>query len=323
MSNDNTDAVCILTGIRSSEDENADCFDEKSGSIGVVSFTGYHPSFLKQSHEVLTLEEKPCHYEWPKTCPRNVFCIHCDEEIYPATPIPFPISEYVEPSTCKSIFRLQGGFFCCANCGLGHCFALDIDSYYYRKMLIEVFHVATNSVKLLTPNPPRYYLKKYGGTMDIQTFRGEDCMRISVELMEPPFLPYIAILREFMQRGGSNSTNTMIIKHHESGGDPSTTLSMNTNDSHSRSAGVHSNLKSASGIQIYELKRPLEENCSKATPVMDLPCENALYDQYVLERKNYYEQMNVHDTTIIEEGDDENMDLDDDEEEQENDDDEY
>lgn len=102
--------------------------------------------------------------DWPKSY--KSLCLHCSEKIEGT---PFPAVKYHDPLTDK---YWTFGYFCRPCCSLAHVRdeVKDARSTLWTQIVLKKYFGITNFVFA----PPRRCLQKYGGTMTLDIFYGED-----------------------------------------------------------------------------------------------------------------------------------------------------
>jgi hypothetical protein len=110
-------------------------------------------------------------------------CYWCTE---PFATIPYPMPYRLDPKT--KMFSVNG-FYCSVNCLLADAFAKNLKLICIcRTMLSIVYGIC--ATKIIERAPTRLVLKKYGGIMDIESFRATSIIGIKSNLISLPFAPF-------------------------------------------------------------------------------------------------------------------------------------
>lgn len=135
-------------------DESPDTIFKKKAEVFCSQF--------KTGNELICIQKK--NFDWPKST--TYLCFHCSEKI---ESIPFPVVKYHDPIT--DTFMVFG-YFCRPCCALAHARdeVADSRSILWTEIILKKYF----NVKYIHFAPTRRSLLKYGGTMSLETFYGED-----------------------------------------------------------------------------------------------------------------------------------------------------
>ena len=158
-----------------------------------VALEVVYPSSSKHERAVYSVKE-------PLTQPRQVSkwppsidgdCLHCGETL---TKNVFPIAKF-KAENKYWIF----GQFCSPCCSMGYIREINLGCQvetWTRAMFQSVFHIDKFNVC-----PPRFCLKKYGGSMDKEVWNSIDCASI----VEPPMATFAMFAEASSRKGATHS----------------------------------------------------------------------------------------------------------------------
>lgn len=140
---------------------------------------------------------------WPERT--DVCCWHC---CHPFETVPISVPRMMSQSD-KSMYYEVFGVFCSVNCAKK--FVLERGSYDQQQLLLQlnemccsVFGISGSDVFTAKEAPPRYFLKMFGGSMDITEFRAMS-LTTRTMLVMPPFVSHAMILEANAVRDASVS----------------------------------------------------------------------------------------------------------------------
>jgi hypothetical protein len=176
------------TGEAAAEETTEDAVCYSSHSALLSDQTTTYRSFRLHGH-VLTPDGTRCS-EWPERTD-----VHCWFDSFPfdTTPIPIPMSYNKSTRT----YTVTGNM-CSVPCALAHIarscrpHALWETVCRFREMMDTVFHMNVTGV---TAAAPFISLSRFGGSKSIEEFRA-DALKLRVNLLEPPFIPYPIFFEE-------------------------------------------------------------------------------------------------------------------------------
>ena len=192
-----------------------DKINERPGAVEVVCSSARrrmdhyasHTSYRLFSHS-LTLDPTTVS-TWPQTT--DVCCWHC---CHPFDTVPISIPRIISQMERSSYYEVYG-VFCSVNCAKK--FVLERKSYDQQQVLLQlnemcssVFGMHPNDVFTAKEAPPCFFLKMFGGEMDIATFRAKS-LTTRTALVMPPFVSHAMILESHnakTNREGDEQDNT-------------------------------------------------------------------------------------------------------------------
>ena len=150
----------------------------------------------------------PPHPTWPRRT--NIVCWHCCHT-FDTVPISIP-KTITTHHTNKRLFHVFG-VFCSINCAkkfISETTAFDQQTILMQlhELCIHVFCIPVGSVFACNDAPPRYFLKLFGGHLDIEAFRKTSVVARSV-LITPPMVSHTMILEAHQTtRQATTATDT-------------------------------------------------------------------------------------------------------------------
>tara|TARA_B110000090_G_scaffold206165_1_gene255124 strand:+ start:2175 stop:3152 length:978 start_codon:yes stop_codon:yes gene_type:complete len=154
--------------------------------------------------------------EWPQTT--DVFCWHDGE---PFDTVPICIPHCIDSRTKRYAVY---GCFCSLNCALKYMHERDpFDSgnsgMHLRHLARTVFGVQIDIGDRLTQAPDAFFLKKFGGHLDIDEFRTKSTTSTSLTTLVPPFINFGHVLEDNAttktddNENDSTSTHALPVRH--------------------------------------------------------------------------------------------------------------
>ena len=131
-----------------------------SRTVGVVAAHNAGPAFIGlrcAGRSQVVVDQNPC--DWPSTT--HILCWHCAHP-FGTPPVPKPTSYDMKLNR----YNVRG-CYCSWSCA-----AADCRSVKETGNLDRMFSTVHGQSKQITPAPPKYVLKAFGGQMSIEEFRG-------------------------------------------------------------------------------------------------------------------------------------------------------
>ena len=140
--------------------------------------------------------------EWMK--PTEVWCWHCCHS-FESTPVYVPDSVTFD-SDGEKMYMVFGNF-CSLQCAKTHILSQKTFSANKQLMLLNSMAVDIYQSILPIPTaPPKICLKRFGGSMTIEEFRGTDSVHITCS--EPPFQSADVVISTFDRKPRDNTRGT-------------------------------------------------------------------------------------------------------------------
>jgi len=142
---------------------------------------------------------------WPAHS--DVACWYCCHSF---TTVPISIPRSIVKLESKKYFEVYG-VFCSLNCAKKH--LLSLHTHDQQQLLMQLNELCVNVYGMHTDHvfnakeaPPKFFLKMFGGHMDIDEFRAKSISTRTV-LVTPPFVSHAMMLEEHSGTGGSTTSS--------------------------------------------------------------------------------------------------------------------